>query len=318
MGAPTATFTTPTAIGNREDLSDEIYRIDPTDTPVMSMCERETATATNHEWQTQALATASSTNFQLEGDDVTADAVTVTVRLGNTCQISRKAASVSGTQLAVRHAGRGDELDYQMTLKGLELKRDMETTIVGTNQAKTGVASDPRKLATMLSWIKTNTVKGSTGSDPAAADGTGTRTDSGIPVAFSEANLKTVLSSIWIAGGKPDTIITGAFNKQQFSTFVGRAQPTEDTRAKKITASVNFYDSDFGLLEVVADRFSRARDVLILQSDMWAVAYLSGRRFVSYPLAKTGDADRRAIMSEYTLVARNEKSSGGVFDNTTS
>ncbi len=39
---------------------------------------------------------------------------------------------------------------------------------------------------------------------------------------------------------------------------------------------------------------------------------------VSVPLAKTGDSDRRYMLSEYALVARNEKSSGGVFDLTTS
>ncbi len=315
MGAPTATLLTTAAIGNREDLSDAIYRIDPTDTPFMTSCERETATATNHEWQTQALAAASTSNFQNEGDDVTADAVTVTVRLGNICQISRKAASVSGSQLAVKHAGRENELDYQMTLKGLELKRDMETTLVGTNVAK--VSTDPRKLATILSWIKTNSDIGASGANPATADGAAIRTD-GTQRAFTESSLKTVLSAIWTSGGKPDLIMTGAFNKQQFSLFTGRATPTEDTRAKKITAAVNYYDSDFGMLQVVANRFSRARDVLVLQSDMWAVAYLSGRRFVSYPLAKTGDADRKAIMSEYTLVARNEKSSGIVADLTTS
>ena len=70
--------------------------------------------------------------------------------------------------------------------------------------------------------------------------------------------------------------------------------------------------------KVVPNRFMRARDVLVLQTDMWAVAFLNGRRMVSIPLAKTGDSDRRQILSEYTLVARNEKSSGGVFDNTTS
>src|SRR5262245_38715948 len=151
-----------------------IYRIDPTDTPFMSAAERETATAVNHEWQTQALASA-STNAQLEGDDVTADSVTATVRRGNFTQISRKAASVSGTQRAVQHAGRDDELDYQMNLKGLELKRDMEFVLTQSNSAK--ASTDPRKLADLLSWIKSNTVKGSGGADPAAADGTGTRTD---------------------------------------------------------------------------------------------------------------------------------------------
>ena len=67
--------------------------------------------------------------------------------------------------------------------------------------------------------------------------------------------------------------MVGGFNKQAFSTFTGRATQTEDTKAKKIVASVKFYDSDFGTLEVVPNRFMRPRDALVLQTDMWAVAY---------------------------------------------
>ncbi|MDE2437685.1 MAG: DUF5309 domain-containing protein [Sphingomonadales bacterium] len=321
MALPTNALATYEAVGNREDLSNIIYRIDPTDTPFMSSIARETATAVNHEWQTQALAAAVTTNYQLEGDDITADAVTATVRLGNICQISRKSAQVSGTQQSVIHAGRGNELDYQVMLKGLELKRDMETTLVGTNQAKvTGADATPRKTASILSWIKTNTSKASAGTpgvDPAAADGTGTRTD-GTQIAFTEARMKTVLSSIWTQGGKPDTIYTGAFNKQVFSTFTGRSSPIEQATSKKITASVDAYESDFGRLKVVANRFQRARDVLILETEKWAMATMKGRAMLSIPLARTGDSERRAVVSEYALVARNEKANGGVFDNTTS
>ena len=196
---------------------------------------------------------------------------------------------VSGTQRAVEHAGRDDELEYQEMLKGLELKRDMESILVGTNQAKAAGAegASPRKLASVLSWIRTNSDKGAGGSDPAAADGTGTRTD-GTQRAFKETQLKAVLQSIWNAGGKPDTIMVGGFNKQVFSTFTGRATPTEDTKAKKIVASVDFYEFDFGRLSVTPNRFMRARDALILQTEMWAVAYLNGRRMVSIPLARTG------------------------------
>jgi hypothetical protein len=68
---------------------------------------------------------------------------------------------------------------------------------------------------------------------------------------------------------------------------------------------------------VVANRFQRARDVLVLESDKWALAFLNGRKMVSFPLAKTGDSERKEILSEYALVARNEKASGGIFDNTT-
>src|SRR5260370_30240010 len=100
------TLTTYQAVGNREDLSDMIYRIDPTDTPFMTGAEKEKATAVNHEWQTQALAAASRSNAQLEGDDPTTNTTTPTVRLGNICQISYKVARVTGTHQAVDHAGR--------------------------------------------------------------------------------------------------------------------------------------------------------------------------------------------------------------------
>ncbi len=320
MALPSNTFATYEAIGNREDLSDMIYRIDPTDTPFMTSLDKEKATAVNHEWQTQALAAVDTSNAVLEGDDATTDAATPTARLGNICQISDKVARVTGTQQAVEHAGRDNELAYQEMLKGLELKRDMESILVGTNQAKNvGADATARVTASVLSWIKTNTSKGVAGgaADPSAADGTGTRTD-GTQIAFTETRLKTVLSAIWTSGGKPDVIYTGAFNKQTFSTFTGRATAMEDTKSKKIIASVDAYESDFGTLKVVANRFQRTRDVLVLQSDMWAIAYLNGRKMISIPLAKTGDSDRKQILSEYALVSRNEKASGGVFDNTTS
>ena len=317
MALPTNTFTTYSAVGNREDLSDAIYRIDPTDTPFMSGIERERATAVNHEWETQALASANSSNAVLEGDDATTDATTATVRLGNPCQISDKVARVTGTQQSVQHAGRDDEMAYQEMLKGLELKRDMETILCGTNQAKnTGAAATARLTGAVLSWITTNDDLGASGASP-TGDGTDTRTD-GTQRVFAESNLKAVLKSCFDNGGKPTTIMVGSFNKQQFSTFTGRATPMEDTKSKKIVASVDAYESDFGTLKVVANRFQRARDALVLQMDMWAVAYLPGRRMVSIPLAKTGDSERRQILSEYTLVSRNEKASGLVADLTTS
>lgn len=317
MTLATSAFTTFSAVGNREDLSDKIYRIDPTDTPFYSGIERSKATAVNHEWQTQALAAASNSNFQLEGDDnVTADAATATVRLGNIAQIQTKIPRVTGTQRVVDSAGRDDEMDYQVMLKGMELKRDVETSFVGTNQAKvTGNATTPRKLASILSWIKTNVSQA--GTSPTAADGTDVRTD-GTQRAFTEAQLKSVLQQCWTSGGKPETIMLGAFNKQVFSTFVGRGTPTQDQATKKITASADVYESDFGRLKTVPNRFMRSRDCLVLQMDMWASAALPGRNMISFPLAKTGDTDRRQILVEHTLESRNEKASGGVFDLTSS
>jgi hypothetical protein len=197
----------------------------------------------------------------------------------------------------------------------LELKRDMEVVVAGTNQTQlAGDTTTARTTASVLSWLKSNT--STTGTDPTTS-GTVTRVD-GTQRAFTEAQLKTVLSAIWVNGGVPDTIMVGAFNKQQFSTFVGRASPIQDAKQKKITASVEAYESDFGTLKVVANRFQRTRDCLVLEMDKWALAFLNGRNMIQIPLAKTGDSDRRQVLAEYALVSRNEKASGGVFDLTTS
>jgi hypothetical protein len=316
MALPTNTFTTYSAIGNREDLIDKIYKTSPTETPLLSSMERVKATAVNHEWQTQALGEPNTANAVLEGDDAVTDSTTVTVRLGNIAQISDKVPRVAGTQQAVDHAGRGNEMDYQIALKTQELKIDMESILFGTNQSKTtGAAGTARTLASILSWIGTNDDFGSGGASPVALLGASTRTD-GTQRAFTEAQLKTVLQSCWTNGGKPDTIAVGGFNKQSFSTFTGRSTPTEDAKSRKIVASVDVYEGDFGTQKVMACRNIRTRDCLVLQMDMWALATLRNMKMTE--LAKTGDSERVQILAEYTLEARNEKSSGLVADLTTS
>jgi|SRR5215471_18046198 len=316
MTMPVGTFNTFSAFGNREDLSDIIYNVDPTETPFISGIDKARATAVLHEWQTQALAAVNSVNSVLEGDDATTDTATATVRLGNILQISDKVARVTGTQRNVDHAGRDDELDYQVMLKGRELKRDMETIVLANQGKASGSPTVPRALGAVLAYIFSNTSKATTGSDPSSlGGGASTRTD-GTMRAFTEALLKTVLQSIWNNGGDPNVVLAGGFNKQQFSTFTGRSTPMEEAGSRKIVATVDVYQSDFGSLKVVPDRFMRARDVLILQMDMWGLATLKGRNMLSQDLAKTGDSDQRQLLTEYTLEARNEKGSGGVFDVT--
>ena len=113
MALPTNTFTTFSAVGNREDLTDVIYNIDPVDTPFASSIPRVRATGVKHEWQSDDLEGATNVGF-LEGDDATADTAIPTTRLDNSCQIFRKVVSVSRTQRTVLSAGRRDEYAYQL------------------------------------------------------------------------------------------------------------------------------------------------------------------------------------------------------------
>ena len=166
MSAPSGTYLTTAAIGNREDLTDVIYRISPTLTPLINMAAKSKASNTLHEWQTQDLASAAS-NKQAEGDDASAKTVTPTVRLTNRTQISTKTVIVSNTQQAMNPAGRKDEMGYQLSMAALELRRDMETDLTSLDTS----ATSPRQSRGLVGWIVDNYSKAS---DTTLASYTGT------------------------------------------------------------------------------------------------------------------------------------------------
>jgi len=315
MAQVTGTFSSYDAVGQREDLSDIIYSIAPTDTPFMSGIAKEQASAVLHEWQTDSLAAATANNAQIEGDEISFSAPSATTRLGNRTQISRKSVIVSGTLDTVSKAGRNNELAYQISKASKELKRDMETILTANQAPVTGDDSNARKLAGLESWLKTNTNKGGgSGADPTTS-GTNARTD-GNQRAFTEAQLKDVIKSCWDEGGDPSMVMLGSFNKQKLSGFTGGSTRFDPAENKRLVASVDVYESDFGALQVMPNRFSRSRSAYVIQPDMFSVAFL--RDFQLMDLAKTGDATKQALLAEYTLVSKNEKASGGIFDLTTS
>jgi hypothetical protein len=280
----------------------------------MSSIGKEKATAVLHEWQTDALAAAAADNYQIEGDEIAFTAPTATVRLNNRTQISRKSVIVSGTQDAVNLAGRNNELAYQISKNSKELKRDMETSLTANQAPVTGNDTTPRRLGGIECWIKTNTSKGGgSGADPTTS-GSNARTD-GTQRAFTESQLKDVVKKCWDEGGDPSMVMLGSFNKQILSGFTGGSTRFDPAENKRLVAAVDIYESDFGALTVVPNRFSRSRSAYVIQPDMWGVAFL--RDFQLVDLAKSGDAEKKAMLCEYTLVSKNEKASGGVFDLTT-
>lgn len=314
MAQPSNTFSRYDAVGVREDLSDVIYNISPTETPFLTAAKKSKAANTYHEWQTDSLA-AVADNKVIEGDDATTDALTATTRRGNYTQISDKVAQVSGTVEAVSKAGRAKEMAYQMAKKAAEIKRDMEYALVGLNNARVaGDDSTARELASVQSWIKTNVDKASDGTNP-TGDGTDARTD-GTQRAFTEDQLKAVMQSCWEQGGNPTVLMTGGYNRRVASGFTGNSTRFDTGEDKKLTATIDFYVSDFGTVKLVPNRFMRSRDALVLDMDYWAIAYL--RPFSTYDLAKTGDTERKQMIVEYTLEAKNEAASGIVADLTTS
>jgi hypothetical protein len=306
-----------TAVGAREDLTDVIYDISPTDTPIMSSIGKTKATSVYHEWQTDSLAAATTSNALIEGASATEATISPTTRLGNYTQIVGKTVMVSGTLLASDLAGRKSEMAYQLAKASAEIKRDIET-IITANQGQTAgsTGSAARKMGSLLSYIKTNTNKsaGTTaGVDPTTI-GVSTRTD-GTTRTFTETILKDVISKVFTSGGTPSVLMVSPALKQTVSAFTGLAAqryqvPTSGQAT--ILAGADLYQSDFGVLQIVPNRFMRTRDALVLDPEYAALAYL--RPFQTNDIARVGDAEKKQILAELTLEVRNEAAHGGAFD----
>jgi len=313
MAQPTNTFDTYDSIGEREDLSDVIYNISPTDTPFLSSAAKTKATAVLHEWQTDSLAAAVTNNQVIEGDEATIDAISATTRLSNSCQIMDKTILITGTQEAVDKAGRASEIAYQIAKKAKELKRDLEASLTSNNAEVTGSATAARVAGGLRSWVATNDVMGTSGTSGGVGN---TAAGNGTQRAFTESLLKSVIKSVWNAGGNPTMIMVGPFNKQKLSGFTGNSTRFDAGADATLYTSVDVYASDFGQLQVVPNRFSRDREAWVLDMDYWGVAFL--RDFTMHELSKTGDSEKRQLLLEATLESRNEAASGCVADITTS
>ena len=305
------TFQSYQSIGTREDLSNVIYNISPSDTPFMSMVGRGKATNTLHEWQTDALD-AVAANARVEGDEYTYTAVTPTVRLNNQTQISSKTVIVAGTQMATNNAGRDSEMSYQLAKHSKGLKRDMESALTGKVARAAGNTSTARTLGGFETWPTSNVSRGG-GSPAGSGAGSGAApVDAATKRDLTEALLKTVVQSCYTNGGEPSVVMVGPVNKGKVSAFTGRASARQMIDATKIQAAADLYSSDFGDFKVIPNRFSREQTAYIIDPEFWKVVYL--RDFKQEEVAKTGDAIKRALLVEYTLQASNQASSGVIAD----
>lgn len=103
-----ATYTTYDQVGKKEDVSDIITDITPTDTPFFSMIRSEKVSARTFSWLEDSLAAAAN-NAAVEGADATMATLTDATERTNNTQILTKAFQVSATSDAIATYGRAKE-----------------------------------------------------------------------------------------------------------------------------------------------------------------------------------------------------------------
>lgn len=312
MAKVTNALTTYGVVGNREDLSNAIYNIDPFDTPIFSMARRRNAKARQFDWQTENLPTVDTDNAQIEGFELARTASQPTVRLTNVTQISKRDATVSGSQEASDAAGKGSEMAHQMALKSKVLKSDMEAIASGRQARNDGDDATARRTEAIAHYIargrdrnnvQGNAVLGYTTGLPTASTDAFAAVAAGNQVVFSEVLLGNAMQRAYENGANPTMLVVPPAIKRTVSTFKGRDSTQVLVGKTEVVATVDIIATDFGRIKVMPSRWIPTDTSLLLDPDFLAIAYF--RNFRQYPIAKIGDAETRMILAEWGVEMRN-------------
>lgn len=316
MTVPSATVQAVARVGVREDLSDKIASLYPNDAPFCKAIGKGSAKSTYTEWQTDSLTAANATNAAIQGDDLANATRANTVRVGTYTQIMTKVVGTSTTVEAVDKAGRKSEMAKEIMKSGKELQTDKEKRFVGNYASVAPLAGTAGQTAGALAWLTTNTSLAGAGSPANGGFSAGivAAATNGTARSYTEALLKTVLASVWTAGGNPTMVITSIGQKQTAAAFAGLATARRESGDKRLTivAGADYYVSDVGEVQFVPDRFASTRDALIVDPEYWEEAVLDPLQVKD--MAVTGLATRKMMWTETALKCLNEAASGVVRD----
>ena len=318
MAVPSNTIQNVARVGVREDLDDKIAQLFPDDAPFMKAIGRSTAKNTYTEWQTDGLTAANANNAAIQGDDLANAARANTVRVGTHTQIFTKVVGASTTVEWTSKAGRRSELARELMKSGREIRTDQESRFLGNYASVAAVTGVAGQTAGALAWLTSNVSRGATGASGGFSAGIVAAATNGTQRAYTEALLKPVLQSVWLAGGNPKMVVTNGTQKQAEAAFAGLAVNRIDNSPTggqlTIVAGADVYQSDFGKLQFVPDRFASARDALIVDPEYWDLA--EGEGLTTFDLATTGLATRKAMRTEIALRCLNQAASGAICDLT--
>jgi hypothetical protein len=317
-GKVSSAFTTYNATANREDLSNAIYNIDPFDTPVMSAIRRRNVKNRTFDWQTENLPTVDPNNAQLEGFQLINSPAQPTIRVNNVTQISKRDATVSGTQEEVDAAGKGSEMAHQMALASKVLKNDMETILCSRQPRIDGNDSTPTARMTegFAHWVgraatpRTGQAAGAGGAVAGVVTGLPVlSTDAfaavaaGSQVQITEAMLGQAMQNAYTNGASPTMWIVPPGPKRTISTFTGRSTTQVLVGKTEVVSTVDVLSTDFGRVKVAPSRWLANELGLLFDPDYAAVSFF--RAFRQYLMARVGDAETRLIVVEWGVEMRN-------------
>lgn len=304
----------------KEDLLEQITNVDPWESPWVAQAPKVGCRHVYHQWLQDTLSAQDLAGAK-EGEDWSLSSTTAPTRSFNITMILRKDIGLSETERSVDAAGFKDHYAYEVQKATKELAIKLEKLVFGANLSATGAASVARVMKGLQAFVVTNT----------AYAGANAGTTVGIATAdgqLAAGDFNDMLNTIFTAGGSPEQVYVSPKVKRQISSFSVGSTTTPHSRNiaavdKKLVSAIDFYDSDFGLIQVVLDRWvpESTNTVTALASasltggQMFflsrAINRLAWLRPMSHQLiGKRGDSVAGYVVGEVTLEVLNEKANG--------
>ena len=280
-------YTTYSQVGKAEDVSNILSDITPTDTPMLTMTKTEKVSARTFSFLEDSLRAAAS-NAKVEGADAADITLIDIVERTNNTQILEETFRISGSADAVKTYGRAKETALQLGKTLKSIKRDLEFSLVGVDQAAVaGSSSTARKMASMINQISTGIDAGANSTD-----------------ALTEAKLLEAGQTAFNNGSDPSVFMIKPADAQivaGFSASAGRNR--EVAQGKTLVNVIDLYVSPYGEYKVVLNRHLETSHALLIDPSMFKTCVL--RPFTRTLLAKQGDSDRHMVVGEYSCKHSN-------------
>lgn len=326
----------------REDLADYIAIVDAKSTPFVSMSPKGKDIGNmQFSWQVDNYGAPVLAGV-VDGTDVTvasaSNPVVNRTRLNNYGQAFRRDLRIGFIAETQEVAGVTDELANGIAKKLVEIKRDMESTFMCTNQAaQADNGSVPYLTGSLGNWLNTTNSAniGACASGSPFLPATGA-IDTTASASFTEATAQNVLTAIYGVTGtfRDYDCILGSTLKRAFTNLTASGTTTiastssiaatsvrtfnQDLGADTFKASIDIFEGDFGRLILHPSTFiggktsssltAQAFKGYVIPMDMVEVRYAKLPQVKNLPDAGGGPA--RLIEAIAGLVCKNPSGFG--------
>ena len=274
------------------DLTEEIKLVSPTDTPLTTMLMArglvEKATDITVTWRERELNTNRGT-LKVEGAEAGEVITSTRGSLNNVCQIIEKVTQVSGTARALKPKGVGDTFNAEVQDRLIETKRDLEWYFLnGTKTLESD--STPRQMAGLINLVNEANVVTTAG-------------------ALKEDHILDALQKMWDKGAQGEYFaFVNASQKRAINALAkaeGNVRWVMDNGSvtNKYGIAVSQIVTDFGVVNLVLDRYMDNNSILIVDLDEVRIAELRPTFYEDLP--KAGDYFKGHIINESSIKLLN-------------